>query len=57
MHEGSGFAVTEAEIKIDGKPVCNAEITFRVVDFPKGEFRDSMQRGRCAHRVPDGDGR
>ena len=22
--------------------VCNAEITFRVVDFPGGEFRASM---------------
>ena len=42
MHEGSGFALTEAEIQVDGKTVCNAEITFRVVDFPEGEFRASM---------------
>lgn len=42
MHEGSGFALTEAEIAAEGKTVCNAEITFRVVDFPEGEFRDSM---------------
>ena len=41
-HEGSGFAVTKADIKADDKPVCNAAITFRVVDFPKGEFLDSM---------------
>ena len=38
MHEGSGFALTEAEIKVDGKMVCNADITFRVVDFPPGDF-------------------
>jgi 3-hydroxyacyl-[acyl-carrier-protein] dehydratase len=42
MHEGSGFAVTEAEIKADGKVICNADITFRVVDFPKGEFQANM---------------
>ena len=43
MHEGSGFALTEAEVKVDGKTVCNADITFRVVDFPKGEFLASMR--------------
>jgi 3-hydroxyacyl-[acyl-carrier-protein] dehydratase len=43
IHEGSGFAVTEAEIAADGKPICDAEITFRVVDFPKGEFLDNMK--------------
>jgi 3-hydroxyacyl-[acyl-carrier-protein] dehydratase len=42
MHEGSGFALTEASIEADGKTVCTADITFRVVDFPEGEFRASM---------------
>ena len=42
MHEGSGFAMAEAEVAVDGKTVCNADITFRVVDFPKGEFLDNM---------------
>jgi 3-hydroxyacyl-[acyl-carrier-protein] dehydratase len=42
MHEGSGFAIAEAEIKVDGKVVCNADITFRVVDFPEGDFRANM---------------
>jgi 3-hydroxyacyl-[acyl-carrier-protein] dehydratase len=42
-HEGSGFIMTDAEIKIDGKLVCDASITFRVVPFPKGEFLGSMQ--------------
>ena len=41
-HDGSGFAVTETEIRADNKLVCNATITFRVVDFPKGEFLESM---------------
>ncbi|AMN41651.1 3-hydroxyacyl-ACP dehydratase FabZ family protein [Rhodoplanes sp. Z2-YC6860] len=42
MHEGSGFAMTEAEVAVDGKTVCNADITFRIVDFPKGEFLENM---------------
>jgi 3-hydroxyacyl-[acyl-carrier-protein] dehydratase len=42
MHEGSGFAITEAEVKVDGKMVCNADITFRVVDFPPGDFASHM---------------
>ncbi len=42
MHEGSGFAVTDAQIEAAGKRVCDANITFRVVDFPPGEFRASM---------------
>jgi 3-hydroxyacyl-[acyl-carrier-protein] dehydratase len=43
VHEGSGFAVTEAEVQREGKTVCNAQITFRVVDFPKGDFLTHMQ--------------
>ena len=42
VHEGSGFARTEATIEIDGKAICDTSITFRVVDFPQGEFRASM---------------
>ena len=48
MHEGSGFSLTEAEIAVDGKIVCSADITFRVTDFPGGDFvkhmRDVAQR-------------
>ena len=43
IHEGSGFARTEVKTTADGKPVCNAELTFRVVDFPGGEFIANMQ--------------
>jgi 3-hydroxyacyl-[acyl-carrier-protein] dehydratase len=42
VHEGSGFAVTDAEVRSDGKLICNSNITFRVVDFPKGEFLANM---------------
>lgn len=44
VHDGSGFAVTKADIKCDGKPVCNAELTFRLVEFPDPSFRASMER-------------
>lgn len=43
VHEGSGYAVTKAEIKVEGKPVCGAEITFRVVPFPNEAFRASLE--------------
>jgi 3-hydroxyacyl-[acyl-carrier-protein] dehydratase len=37
-HDGSGFAVTSAKIKADGKLICDARLTFRVVDFPNPEM-------------------
>jgi len=44
LHEGSGFAVTQADIRCDGKLTCNAELTFRVVEFPGPEFRAHMEK-------------
>jgi 3-hydroxyacyl-[acyl-carrier-protein] dehydratase len=44
IHEGSGYAVTKAKATRDGKPICDAEITFRVVDLPNAEFRGWMER-------------
>ena len=43
VHDGSGYAITKAEIKCDGKPVCSAELTFRLVEFPTPSFRASME--------------
>ncbi len=42
-HEGSGYAVTKANIRVDGEPVCDATITFRVLDFPNDEMKMMMQ--------------
>ena len=42
VHEGSGFALTQAQGELDGKVVCDATITFRVVNFPKPEFKQEM---------------
>jgi 3-hydroxyacyl-[acyl-carrier-protein] dehydratase len=44
VHDGSGFAVTSAKIERNGKTVCSADITFRVMPFPDPAFRASMQR-------------
>ena len=41
-HEGSGFAMTEAEIEAAGKKACNASITFSHVPFPNDEFLKHM---------------
>jgi 3-hydroxyacyl-[acyl-carrier-protein] dehydratase len=42
VHDGSGYALTQAQGMRDGKVVCDATITFRVVDFPKPEFKQEM---------------
>jgi 3-hydroxyacyl-[acyl-carrier-protein] dehydratase len=44
VHDGSGFAVTKADIKCEGKPICSAELTFRLVEFPNPTFRASMEK-------------
>ena len=42
-HEGSGFAVAEASITANGKPVCDASLTLRLMPFPSPTFRTSME--------------
>ena len=54
LHEGSGFAVTKADIRCDGKLVCNAEITFRLVAFPVPEFRAHMEKMATLLEFPIG---
>jgi 3-hydroxyacyl-[acyl-carrier-protein] dehydratase len=51
-HVGSGFARTMAEIRNDGKLAGNAEITFRVVEFPNQEFRQHMEKAAVALAFP-----
>lgn len=54
LHEGSGYAVTKADIRCEGKLVCNAEITFRLVEFPNAEFRASMEKMAAILEFPLG---
>jgi 3-hydroxyacyl-[acyl-carrier-protein] dehydratase len=42
LHEGSGYAMTEARVKVGGKLRCNATITLTLVPFPNPEMRGHM---------------
>jgi 3-hydroxyacyl-[acyl-carrier-protein] dehydratase len=52
IHDGSGFAVTEASVTVDGKNVASTELTFRVMPFPDPKFRDSMAKVAAAIGFP-----
>jgi 3-hydroxyacyl-[acyl-carrier-protein] dehydratase len=41
-HDGSGYAMTEAKVKREGKAICDARLTFRVMPFPTPDFRTLM---------------
>jgi 3-hydroxyacyl-[acyl-carrier-protein] dehydratase len=43
VHDGSGFAITEAKVRVDGKLKCNAILTFRHTPFPNAELRGHME--------------
>lgn len=43
VHDGSGFAVTEANVRIGGKLKCNATLTFRHTPFPHPDLRVHME--------------
>lgn len=43
VHDGSGYAITEANIAIDGKAVCDATLTLRVLNFPNEEMKVRMR--------------
>jgi 3-hydroxyacyl-[acyl-carrier-protein] dehydratase len=42
VHEGSGYAITDAKVKVGGKLRCNATITFSHVPFPNPDLRVHM---------------
>ena len=54
LHEGSGFAVTKADIRCEGKVTCNAEMTFRLVEFPNPDFRAGMEKMAAVLEFPIG---
>lgn len=43
-HEGSGFAVTKAQIKANGKRISNAQLTYTVMPFPTPELQDLIRK-------------
>jgi 3-hydroxyacyl-[acyl-carrier-protein] dehydratase len=42
-HDGSGYAMTDAKIACEGKPICSASLTFRVLQFPNDEMNRQMR--------------
>ena len=42
IHEGSGYAMTEAKVRVDGKLRSNASITFSHIPFPHPDLRVHM---------------
>ncbi|MCB8819101.1 3-hydroxyacyl-ACP dehydratase FabZ family protein [Microvirga rosea] len=44
-HEGSGYAVTKAKIHAENKPICDAELRFRIMPFPAG--MDELMRAQA----------
>src|ERR1700744_4163684 len=42
VHEGSGYAITEAKIKVGGKLRSNATLTFSHIPFPHPDLRVHM---------------
>ena len=42
VHEGSGYAITEAKIRVGGKLRSNSTLTFSHVPFPNPDLRGHM---------------
>ena len=43
IHEGSGFAVTKAEIRAEGKRIANAQLTFTIMPFPSPDLQNTIK--------------
>ena len=52
VHEGSGYAVTAAGITLDGKAICEAELTLRILDFPTDEMKLRMREAAARVGFP-----
>jgi 3-hydroxyacyl-[acyl-carrier-protein] dehydratase len=48
-HEGSGYAMTEAKIRVGGKLRANSALTFTLIPFPNADMRGHM--AKIAERV------
>jgi 3-hydroxyacyl-[acyl-carrier-protein] dehydratase len=40
--DGQGYAVTRTAISVDDKKIADAELTFRVLDFPAAALKDEL---------------
>ncbi len=44
LHEGSGFVVAKTHATLEGKPICGAELTFRVLPWPEGRMKTVVMK-------------
>ena len=51
-HSGSGYAITDASISLDGKTICDATLTLRVLDFPNDEMKLRMREAAARVGFP-----
>jgi len=49
--EGSGYAATKAKVTSEGKPICDAELRFRLMPFP-ADMRALMETRIAAIGLP-----
>jgi 3-hydroxyacyl-[acyl-carrier-protein] dehydratase len=42
VHEGSGYAMGEAEGRCNGTVICDAKLTYRIVPYPSPQFRQTL---------------
>jgi len=42
QHQGSGYAVGDCSGRHDGKIVCEANLTFRIIPFPSPQLRQDL---------------
>jgi 3-hydroxyacyl-[acyl-carrier-protein] dehydratase len=52
-HDGSGYAMTDAKITHEGKAVCSASLTFRVLQFPNDEMNRQMRETAARIGLPN----
>jgi 3-hydroxyacyl-[acyl-carrier-protein] dehydratase len=43
IHDGSGYAVAEGTLSVDGEQVAEAEITMVITEFPSDELRKAFE--------------
>jgi 3-hydroxyacyl-[acyl-carrier-protein] dehydratase len=48
-HEGSGFAVTSAKVRVGTELKCSSDLTFRHISFPHPDLRGHMDA--MAHKI------
>ena len=52
VHEGSGYVIGEGKGTSKGQPICNAQLTYRIVPYPSPEFRSKLREWAAQVQFP-----